>query len=336
MLTINESAVTLMDIVNDILDFSKIEAGKLELKIEEIDLLALINQIMSLFKYQANQKQIALELHIDANVPQFLFTDPLRLKQIIINLIGNAIKFTQKGKIQLEVKTILPLKEKFVNLSFSVKDTGIGIKEQNQAKIFYSFVQEDNSTSRQFGGTGLGLAISNQLLALMNSTMQVESVYGQGSKFYFNIRFKKAETQKSNIHKVNDIAMVKSILGNKKILIVEDNMINMLLAKTLIKRIFPEGIIYEAYDGDQAIERYKEVLPDIVLMDIQMPNKNGFEATYEIRKIEQHNPIPIVALTAGIFVEEKEQCLKSGMNDYITKPIVISELESVLMKWLTH
>ncbi len=334
MLTINESAATLMDIVNDILDFSKIEAGKLELKIEETDLLALINQVISLFKYQANQKQIGLELHIDDNVPRLIFTDPLRLKQIIINLIGNAIKFTQKGKIRLEVKTILPLEGDFVNLNFSVKDTGIGIKAQNQSKIFHSFVQEDNSTSRQFGGTGLGLAISNQLLALMCSRLELESTYGKGSNFYFTIRLKKSENQNQLVLTTNEESKMKNIFGVKKVLIVEDNKINMFLAKTLIEKIIPESIIVEARDGDEAIEQYKKEQPDIILMDIQMPNKNGFEATYEIRRIEQERFTPIIALTAGIFVEEKEECLKSGMNDYVTKPINVNDLESIMFKWL--
>ncbi|MFA9187792.1 PAS domain S-box protein [Flavobacterium sp. FBOR7N2.3] len=336
MLTINESANTLMDIVNDILDFSKIEAGKLELKIEEVDLFAITNQVVSLFKYQANQKQIDLVLDIDANVPQYLFTDSLRLKQIIINLIGNAVKFTQKGQIQLEIKTILPFEEHYVNLNFSVKDTGIGIQSKNLGKIFHSFEQEDNSTSRQFGGTGLGLAISNRLLALMDSNLELESTYGEGSKFYFNIRLKKSEVQNHHLLKTNGKLVMKNILGAKKVLIVEDNTINMLLAKTLVKRIIPESIIIEAFDGDEAIEQYQNQQPDIILMDIQMPNKNGFEATHEIRKIEKNGSTPIIALTAGIFIEEKEQCLKSGMNDYITKPIIVSDLESVMLKWLSH
>lgn len=333
--TINESAATLMDIVNDILDFSKIEAGKLDLKIEEIDLFALINQVISLFKYQASQKQIGLELHIDTNVPQFLFADPLRLKQIIINLVGNAIKFTQRGKVELNVQAVSSPEEDFVSLTFSVKDTGIGIKEQNQIKIFHSFVQEDTSTSRQFGGTGLGLAISNKLLALMDSKLELESTYGQGSKFYFAIDLKKSQNQHLSPLKMNEKAVMKNSLGAKKVLIVEDNAINMLLAKTLVKKIIPDSLIVEATDGDEAVAQYKKEQPDIILMDIQMPNKNGFEATYEIRKIEQGSLTPIIALTAGIFVEEKEECLKSGMNDYITKPISVDDLESIMIKWLT-
>jgi len=324
-----------MDIVNDILDFSKIEAGKLELKIEEIDLFALTNEVISLFRYQSSQKQIDLVLDIDANVPQLLFADPLRLKQIIINLLGNAIKFTQKGEIRLEIKTGLSIEANYANLCFSVKDTGIGIQPKNQDKIFHSFVQEDNSTSRQFGGTGLGLAISNQLLALMNSKLELESTFGQGSNFYFHINLKKSNFQNQLELKQDKMTVVKNILETKKVLIVEDNKINMFLAKTLIQKIIPNCVLLEAVDGDEAIEQYKNQHPDIILMDIQMPNKNGFEATYEIRKIEQNTFTPIIALTAGIFVEEKEECLKSGMNDYITKPIIVSDLELILFKWLS-
>ncbi|APA00472.1 PAS domain S-box protein [Flavobacterium commune] len=334
MSTINESAMTLMDIVNDILDFSKIEAGKLELKIEEVDLFALSNQIISLFKYQATQKQIDLILNIDASVPQFVFVDLLRLKQIVVNLLGNAIKFTQKGQIRLDIEALLPIEADYVHLSFSVKDTGIGINPKNRDKIFHSFVQEDNSTSRQFGGTGLGLAISNQLLELMDSKLQLESIPGEGSNFYFCITLKKSNFKIQHQSQSEKMTVAKPIPGSKKVLIVEDNKINMFLAKTLIQKIIPDCSILEAFDGEQAVEQYKIQQPDIILMDIQMPNKNGFEATYEIRKIEENSFTPIVALTAGIFIEEKEECLKSGMNDYITKPIIPSDLEIVLNKWL--
>lgn len=336
MYTINESASTLMDIVNDILDFSKIEAGKLDLKIEEVDLFALMNQVMSLFKYQAVKKQIELVLDIKEGVPRYFFADSLRLKQIIINLLGNAIKFTQKGEIRLEINNNLLMEEHYTNLCFSVQDTGIGIHHDNQHKIFHSFVQEDNSISRKFGGTGLGLAISNKLLGLMDSKLELESTYGKGSNFYFNIRFEKLDSD--NKFKVTETKKetVVSIPGTKRILIVEDNTINMLLAKTLIKKIIPDCIIFEAYDGDEAVEQYKKQELDIILMDIQMPNKNGFEATLEIRKIEKKHYTPVIALTAGIFVEEKEECLKSGMDDYITKPIIISDLEIILSKWLAE
>ncbi|TRX10957.1 PAS domain S-box protein [Flavobacterium gawalongense] len=339
MTTVNESATSLMEIVNDVLDFSKIESGKLELDIEEINLFKLTNQVIDLFKYQANQKNIDLTLHIDKNVPQYILADSVRLKQIIVNLLSNAIKFTSFGEIRLDIDEIYSSDKNWSNIKFSVKDTGIGIKGGNNEKIFNSFVQEDNSTNRKFGGTGLGLAISNQLLALMDSKLQLISKYGDGSDFFFDIKFKKTNHKKSIDSVLTNIINEDTIiptetLNNKKILIVEDNKINMLLAKTLIKRIMSNCTIFEAKDGNEAVGQYKKGQPDVILMDIQMPNKNGYEATDEIRKLKDSENIPIIAITAGIMVGDKEKCLEAGMNDYLPKPIIQTDLEKMLHKWL--
>ena len=339
MTTVNESATSLMEIVNDVLDFSKIESGKLELDIEEINLLKLTNQVIDLFKYQANQKKIDLTLHIDEKVPQYILTDSVRLKQIIVNLLSNAIKFTSFGEIRLDIDEVSSSDENWSTIKFSVKDTGIGIKGDNNEKIFNSFVQEDNSTNRKFGGTGLGLAISNQLLALMDSKLQLISKYGDGSDFFFVVKFKKT-THKKNVDSIlintinKDAIILTDILTDKKILIVEDNKINMLLAKTLVKRIVSNSTIFEARDGNEAIEQYIKEQPDVILMDIQMPNKNGYEATDEIRKLKNSENIPIIAITAGIMIGDKEKCLEAGMNDYLPKPIIQSDLEKMLHKWL--
>jgi PAS domain S-box-containing protein len=336
---VNESAFILMDLINDVLDFSKIEAGKLELNIEEIDLLLLSDQVISLFRHQANSKNIDLILDIDGNVPQFIYADSVRLKQIIVNLIGNALKFTVVGQIRLNIREIASRDNDFSTIHFSVKDTGIGIKRRNQEKIFHSFVQEDTSTTRKFGGTGLGLAISNQLLELMESKLNLDSRYRKGSDFNFSIEFKKS-IEKKNIktpykHQVEEnLGFLVENFNQTKILIVEDNRINMLLAKKLIKKIIPHCIIFEACDGKEAIKLYKKEKLDIILMDIQMPKKNGFETTLEIRKLSHSENPPIIALTAGIFIEEKEKCLNSGMNDYISKPIILSDLEQILHKWV--
>jgi PAS domain S-box-containing protein len=339
MTTVNESATSLMEIVNDVLDFSKIESGKLELDIEEINLFKLTNQVIDLFKYQANQKKIDLTLHIDEKVPQYILADSVRLKQIIVNLLSNAIKFTSFGEIRLDIDEISSPEKNWSTIKFSVKDTGIGIKGDNNEKIFNSFVQEDNSTNRKFGGTGLGLAISNQLLALMDSKLQLISKYGDGSDFFFVIKFKKS-IHKKHIDSVlsntinKDSIILTDTLSDKKILIVEDNKINMLLAKTLVKRIISNCIIFEAKDGNEAIEQYIKEQPDVILMDIQMPNKNGYEATEEIRKLKNSENIPIIAITAGIMVGDKEKCLEAGMNDYLPKPIIQTDLEKMLHKWL--
>ncbi|MDI6032929.1 PAS domain S-box protein [Flavobacterium sp. LB2P84] len=339
MTTVNESATSLMEIVNDVLDFSKIESGKLELDIEEINLFKLTNQVIDLFKYQANQKKIDLTLQIDENVPQYILADSVRLKQVIVNLLSNAIKFTNFGEIRLDISEISQENKKWSNIKFSVKDTGIGIKGGNNEKIFNSFVQEDNSTNRKFGGTGLGLAISNQLLALMDSKLQLISKYGDGSDFFFIIRFKKSKHKKNidllSVNMINENAVISiDRLSDKKILIVEDNKINMLLAKTLVKRIVSNCTIFEAKDGNEAVEQYIKEQPDVILMDIQMPNKNGYEATDEIRKLKDSENIPIIAITAGIMVGDKEKCFQAGMDDYLPKPIIQADLEKILHKWL--
>ncbi|EIA08467.1 PAS domain S-box protein [Flavobacterium frigoris] len=338
MSTINESATSLLEIVNDVLDFSKIESGKLELNIEELDLYKLTYQVIDLFKYQAEQKSLDLELHLDKAVPQFILADSVRLKQILVNLLSNALKFTNTGIVRLDIDALPNKNNKLSKIKFSVKDTGIGIKGSNNTKIFQSFVQEDNSTNRKFGGTGLGLAISNQLLALMNSKLNLVSKYGEGSDFFFEIDFKKLRVNKNLTSKTDsfgaDLITTLQVFGHKKVLIVEDNRINMLLAKTLLKRLVPDCIIYEAKDGNEAIEQYKKEMPDIILMDIQMPNKNGYEATQEIRQLKDSAEIPIIAITAGIMADDKEKCLKAGLNDYLSKPIIESELEKMLFKWL--
>jgi PAS domain S-box-containing protein len=338
MSTINESATSLMHIVNDVLDFSKIESGKLELDIEEINLHKLTRQIVDLFKYQANLKKIDLILDIDNKVPQYILADSVRLKQVLVNLLSNALKFTNFGEIRLDISEVTNSTNKISNLRFSVKDTGIGIKVNNNEKIFNSFVQEDNSTNRKFGGTGLGLAISNQLLALMDSKLQLISKYGDGSDFFFEIKFRKSKHKKNlNIEIIEDDTsslISREIFNNKKVLIVEDNKINMLLAKTLIKKLILNCIIFEAKDGNEAVEQYKKEKPDVILMDIQMPNKNGYEATEEIRKLKDSENMPIIAITAGIMIGDKEKCLEAGMNDYLPKPIIQVDLENILHKWL--
>jgi PAS domain S-box-containing protein len=336
--TINKSAVILMDIINDILDFSKIESGKLELNIEEIDLFELLNQVIDLFKYQALQKNIDLTLKIDKHIPQYIFADEGRLKQIIVNLLSNAIKFTDFGSVNLIISQLEPDNES-VKLQFSVKDTGIGIMENNHHKIFNSFVQENNSITRKYGGTGLGLPISNQLLGLMNSKLQLTSKNGFGSTFSFVVDFKKGTSKRKSIPTFTSLEREEDTLFNINyyevtVLIVEDNKINMLLAKTLVQKIIPNCKITEAFDGSQAVKKVLNEKIDLILMDIHMPIKNGYDAAMEIRKFNKTKRIPIIALTAGVFNGEKEKCLASGMNDFLSKPIVKKDLESILLKWL--
>ena len=339
MNTINQSANLLMEVISNILDFSKIESGKLELNIEKYNVTELAHQVIELVKYEANLKNLPLTLNIDAAVPKTIYIDYIRLKQVLINLLSNAVKFTENGKIELNI-TCLGTKADRAMLRISVKDTGIGIKKNNQEKIFEAFSQEDSSTTKKFGGTGLGLSISNQLLNLMGSHLQLISAYKEGSEFFFDVELKTANESKtkaaSNIGSVAKKAIEsdENFMRTFNVLIAEDNKINMLLAKTLIKQILPNSLLLEAIDGLDAIEKFKENEVDIIFMDVQMPNMNGYEATKNIRQLQKKR-IPIIALTAGTVVGEREKCLEAGMDDYASKPIIKDTLELVIAKWIS-
>ena len=338
MAIVQESANSLMEIINDILDFSKIEAGKLDLNTEEVNIIKLSHQVIELFKHQAKQNNILLDLSIDPDVPVFIFVDAIRLKQILVNLISNALKFTSFGQIHLDIHCISATPNKAI-LQFSVKDTGVGIKEYNQEKIFQSFVQEDSTTTRKFGGTGLGLAISNKLLGLMNSRMQLISKFGEGSNFYFEIEVQTSEETTEEVlaggeENVKSKHNATNFLQSLQILIVEDNSINMFLATTIIQKMMPNATLFKAFDGEEALEQFKKNSLDLILMDVQMPKKNGYEAAAAIRKLETNKRTPIIALTAGIMLGEKEKCLQVGMDDYLPKPIMQNDLAIVLKKWL--
>jgi CheY-like chemotaxis protein/anti-sigma regulatory factor (Ser/Thr protein kinase) len=338
MNTINQSANILLEVVNDILDFSKIESGKLELNIERHSIDDIIEQIKELINYQALSKNLEIKYIINEDVSKYIWVDYIRLKQVLINLLTNAVKFTHKGKIELSI-TVLENKKNKSTLRFSVKDTGIGIRKSNQKIIFQAFSQEDSSTTKKFGGTGLGLTISNQLLGLMNSKLQIDSQLNVGSTFFFDIKLRSSDKLKpqKEIDTENDISLDRILtIENEepKILIAEDNKINMLLTKTLVQQIIPKCIIYESVDGEKALAKAVEVIPDIILMDIQMPLINGYEATKKIREIDDLKDIIIIALTAGTVMGEKEKCLEAGMDDYVSKPIVKKTLEDILEKWL--
>lgn len=473
MSTVFQSANALLDIINDILDFSKIEAGKLELALEKIDLLELGGQVADMIKFQAHRKDLEMLLNISPLVNRYILADPVRLRQVLVNLLGNAVKFTQTGEIELKVEVLSSSPNKPTLFRFLVKDTGVGIEPKNQQKIFEAFSQEDASTTRKFGGTGLGLTIANKLLALMNSRLQLESTPGKGSTFYFDVAFEteqagpiKAnlplsiqkvlviddndtnrliiqemltlkqiqavcvkngidaldklksgekfdvilmdyhmpyldgiETSRNIRKKLNidaqqlpiillssssdddslqlacqelgiqqrlvkpikiqqfyealsklhtsedapqtnkipfsDTTLVESLQAKLDILLVEDNPVNMLLATTFLNKIVPNATVVKANNGAEALEKFQEKRPDIVFMDIQMPVMNGYETATAIRKIEVGpNPIPIIALTAGTVVGEKEKCLEAGMSDYITKPVLKATIQKMITKWV--
>ena len=476
---IYQSANSLLDLLNDILDFSKIESGRFELNIEKVDIFELASQAADVIKYKAHIREVEVLLNIDPITPRFIFADPIRLRQIIINLLGNAAKFTEQGEIEFKIefqKSNDDLEEgEFI---FSVRDTGIGISNENKVKIFEAFSQGDASITRRFGGTGLGLTISNRLLALMNTKLELETEHGLGSRFYFTIKAKyeygepihweqldriqhvlAVDNNKNNLiiiknilsqagintdialsgqegldkiknnkhydlvitdfhmpnmdgiefieilrnnldlssdilpililHSSSDDEMlhracldldvqsrlVKPIkiieifnalsklrkrkpqgliqsnidnstdnqfitlespekLSKVKILIVDDDEINLYLAKSILDQIYPNGIILQAANGKEAVERFKLETPDIVFMDVQMPEMNGYEATIEIRKLEKEIHVPIIAITAGTVKGDIEKCFHAGMNDYASKPVKKDLFEKMLDKWL--
>ncbi|PXY40996.1 histidine kinase [Flavobacterium cheongpyeongense] len=342
MTTINQSANSLLDIINDILDFSKIEAGKLDLFIDLYDINKIVGQVFDLIVYESNLKKLQLQLNIAPDVPQYIWTDIVRLKQILINLLSNAVKFTHKGSITVTVSVLEKKEDAMCTMRFSVVDTGIGILKQNKKKIFKAFSQEDSSTTRKFGGTGLGLTISNQLLALMESRLQVKSKINVGSTFYFDLTLKTSEQNTNEKYKTDfntfntkPVPAPKTTDNRKFIfLIVEDNKVNMLLLKTIIKNLYCNASIHECENGYEALRVFENITPDLIFMDVQMPVMNGYETTVAIRNSQKGKTIPIIAVTAGTEKEERNKCINSGMNDYVAKPIMKGSVEEILQEWL--
>ncbi|MFV0173798.1 response regulator [Empedobacter falsenii] len=469
---INDSANSLLSIINDILDFSKIESGRMDVSIEKNNLFELGNQVINVILYQAENKKIELLLNIDNSLPQFIWIDEARLKQVLINLLGNAVKFTEKGEIELKINQVEPIVEgKKAKLRFSVRDTGIGIKPEKQSKIFDAFTQEDSTVSKRFGGTGLGLTISNKLLNYFGSHLELESEVDKGSTFYFDLEvdyeynfnqqfdhldeikhvlivddnqsnqvilkhmleFKKITSDLANngmealqkvlngevydvilmdyhmpvlngletIQKIKEyveskqtkIPLVllhsssedefliqkakelginsrllkpikseelfetlrKSVIDSKEnqtieieepnentqdfskqfhILIADDNMVNMALNQQIIKNIAPNSVLYTAINGVEAVAVCQENQVDLILMDIQMPEMNGIDATKFIRLINNYQDVPIIAVTAGNVKGEKERCLEVGLTDFLAKPIRENDIVDMMKKWL--
>lgn len=341
MITVNQSAHSLLGIVNDILDFSKIEAGKLDLHVEKHKIEDILNQIIDLIHYESNQKKLQLDLVVAPEIPAYFWVDSIRLKQILINLLANAVKFTEKGFVKLDISLINGTNSNS-KIRFAVLDTGIGILKENQKKIFKAFSQEDSSTTKKFGGTGLGLTISNKLLGLMDSRLQLSSKLGVGSTFYFDLDLQTTNEPEVETILISDKEVVDHFafqtdarLEALKVMLVEDNKINMLLLKTIIKNVLPKAVIHEIPNGLEAVKEFENILPDIIFMDIQMPIMNGYEATIEIRKLKLGASVPIIAITAGTGAEVNDKCIAAGMNDYISKPIIKRVIEDTLLKWTT-
>ncbi len=329
---IKQSSDALLVIINDILDLSKIESGKIELENIQFDLDEILQGVHTIMKFKAEEK--GLELNIkDSGLENALLGDPSRLRQILINLVGNAIKFTEKGIVNVMVEQLESHDEE-VLLQFTVSDTGVGIAREHLEKIFNSFEQEYADTSRKFGGTGLGLSISKKLVELYNGKIWVESEKGKGSQFHFSIAFKKA-SELEQVHKAQKGTVFdKSLLKGIKILLVEDNDFNAVVAQEELEDAIEDVGIELAENGSIAIEKLKSDNFDIVLMDVQMPVMNGYEATQKIRTLpEKFSEIPIIAMTANVLKDEIERCYASGMDDFIGKPF---NTEMLIQKIYRH
>ncbi|MGX5817150.1 PAS domain S-box protein [Chitinophaga lutea] len=335
---VNQSARVLLSIINDILDLSKIEAGKLELNNERMDLFELGSEAVNIVIYQAQQKGLGVKLTITDTLPRFFMADSLRLKQVLVNLLGNAVKFTDKGEVELKITPVTDCGDDCITVRFEVRDTGIGIHPDKQSRIFEAFAQEDAATAKRYGGTGIGLTISNKILALMGSKLELNSRPGKGSTFYFYVSLPVDHTQAGAMPSMESVYADEKALNlgqvQAEVLVVEDNAVNMMLTQVLLRKLMPQSRVVEASSGTDAVEACRRHLPDIVFMDIQIPGLNGYEATAAIRAIEDGRHTPIIALTAGSISGELERCLEAGMDDYLSKPIMEDSLAAILAKWL--
>lgn len=463
---INQSGVALYNIINDILDFSKMENKRIKLVLDKIEIEEVASEAFNIVSYGMNKKRLEMLMDIDQDIPQYIWADAMRLKQILVNLLSNSLKFTEAGEIKLYVQILKDHGNGRMQLRFGVKDTGIGIHKDKQEEIFHAFSQEDGSITKRYGGTGLGLSISNKLLALANSKLQLESEQGKGSHFFFDLDFKVGNSENGmGLNDIKNVLIVDDNANNRKILrrmlevkqimveeadsgleallvmrhhpefdvvimdyhmpimdgletirkikglqseqreeqpfiilysssddknlqqacdelqvenrlvkpirmkqmyevlsnlkkipetrsttttpeftsipapelkimVAEDNEVNMHLTKAFLDILLPKAKIIEAKNGEEAVECYQQERPDIVLMDVQMPKMNGLDATRMIRALEEDVEIPIIAITAGSLPGEKEKCTEAGMNDFLTKPLLKQTLGNMLTKWL--
>ncbi|MCB9052638.1 MAG: response regulator [Lewinellaceae bacterium] len=332
---IKESSNSLLVIINDILDMSKIEAGKIDLERIPFSVEQVIQNVQTITQFKAEEKGLLLQTNISENTPAYVQGDPTRLHQVLLNLVGNAIKFTEKGVVTIQLKTGMVEAENKVMAHFCVSDTGVGIGAGRMEKIFETFEQAYSDTSRKFGGTGLGLSISKKLVEIQQGEIWAESQKGKGSKFFFSIPYELSHQAKDSTAipaaADNHAATLKAI----KVLLVEDNQFNAIVAQEELEDAIEEVLVEVAENGVIAVEKVSHTDFDIILMDVQMPVMNGYEATKAIRDLSNgKSQIPIIAMTANVMKEEVERCYEAGMNDFIGKPFDIEDLLSKIKKLL--
>jgi CheY-like chemotaxis protein len=341
--TLRTAANQLLGLLNDILDLSKIEAGRLELETTTFDLHEAIGDVMRLQSSAANDKGIGCTSSIDAEVPALVSGDPVRIRQVLDNLIGNAVKFTNEGEVHLDV-SVRRLDARRARLRFDVRDTGVGIAPEAQGSILRPFRQADASTTRQFGGTGLGLSICRQLAEMMDGELSVESTPGQGSCFTFTlvVTVERWEVEAPAVAPPQrDAGRPAGVLDAAlRLLLVEDNVINQQVALGLLaSKGWSIDVANNGIEAVEAVEAAKAADSpyDAILMDCQMPRMDGYEATHRIRRLEGDMlHTPIVALTAAAMKGDRERCHAAGMDDYVSKPVSVAALEDALQRQLAH
>jgi signal transduction histidine kinase/CheY-like chemotaxis protein/HPt (histidine-containing phosphotransfer) domain-containing protein len=343
---IHKSADALLDLISDILDYSKIEAGKLRLENIEFDVHSVVNGIVELLSGEARAKGLALSTVVDSNLPAAVYGDPVRVRQILLNLTGNGVKFTERGEVSVQTSLMLAAGNAGA-IRFSVIDTGIGIDDQQIKNLFQPFIQADGSVTRKYGGTGLGLSISKRLVELMGGELGVESELGKGSTFWFTMPLSTAERTLSERKPVttspalaiksdsDELRRAERISAGTRslVLVAEDNATNQKVSLLLLRELgYPAHCVH---NGQEAVNAMRENHYLLVLMDCQMPVMDGFEATRAIRNMERDGAArtPIIALTAHALPADRERCLASGMDDYLSKPVTADQLAETLNRW---
>ena len=335
--TIRQSGESLLAVISDILDFTKVEAGEIALECVEFRPTEIIELIVSLLRPQADKKGLRLSTNIGSGVPQFVEGDPGRLQQILFNLVGNAIKFTDQGAVTISAM-VDGQDEQGVRLRFSVNDTGLGISSSAQQQIFGRFTQVDSSLTRQFGGTGLGLAIAKQLSELMGGEIGVESELGEGSTFWFTVALAVSSGSLLHLTSAKNIASPGGddrASRGLRVLLAEDNPVNQRVASAILTRAGHR--VDTVANGIEAINAVKTLHYDVVLMDVQMPEMGGVAATKAIRAIGgRKGDIPVIAITANAMAGDREEYLEAGMNDYLTKPFKPNDLLTAIDRWMNE
>ena len=328
---IQDSGESLLEIIDQILDLSKIEAGRLELAETDFDLHAVITTATATVRPVAIRKNLYLGVRLQPNLPIAVRGDPLRLRQVLINLLGNAVKFTERGQVTLRVTPLGDVGGRQM-VQFEVIDTGVGIAPDQVGRLFQPFTQADSSTARRFGGTGLGLAISRQLIELMGGTIDVVSALGEGSRFTFTVTLDEGDGTRLESHLIPDDAGIsRGLLAGKRILLVDDHAVNRAVAEVALHQFGAE--VDAEWDGQGALDRFEPGRYDAVVMDVRMPNMDGYDAAREIRRIEEERlarRTPILALTADAMAEDRDRALAAGMDEHLGKPFRVAELGEIL------